>query len=159
VLILVAWEALAVVRAGLDSVVDKNLALAEKRTPAFHPVSFSAEQSLLSLWNVIFQVTGCTFWSLLWIYSVSSRLRKLRGGVVGIVTPIRWVPGALPRGKSGRGVQLTSHLQLVRRSRKRRSLHPFPHTLHRHINVEALQLLNNDGLVRRLHRRKPFELV
>jgi cupin superfamily acireductone dioxygenase involved in methionine salvage len=30
---------------------------------------------------------------------------------------------------------------------------------HRHINVEALQLLNNDGLVRRLNRRKPFELV
>jgi hypothetical protein len=31
--------------------------------------------------------------------------------------------------------------------------------LHRHINVEALQLLNNDGLVRRLNRRKPFQLV
>jgi hypothetical protein len=31
--------------------------------------------------------------------------------------------------------------------------------LHRHINVEAPQLLNNDGLVRRLNRRKPFELV
>jgi hypothetical protein len=31
--------------------------------------------------------------------------------------------------------------------------------LHRHINVEALQLLHNDGLVRRLQRTKPFELV
>jgi hypothetical protein len=31
--------------------------------------------------------------------------------------------------------------------------------LHRHINVEALQLLNNGGLVRRLKRTKPFELV
>jgi hypothetical protein len=31
--------------------------------------------------------------------------------------------------------------------------------LHRHINVEALQLLNNGGLVRRLKRKKPFELV
>ena len=31
--------------------------------------------------------------------------------------------------------------------------------LQRHINVEALQLLNNDGLVRRLTRTKPFELV
>ena len=31
--------------------------------------------------------------------------------------------------------------------------------LQRHINVEALQLLNNDGLVRRLKRTKPFELV
>jgi hypothetical protein len=31
--------------------------------------------------------------------------------------------------------------------------------LHRHINVETLQLLHNDGLVRRLQRRKPFELV
>jgi hypothetical protein len=31
--------------------------------------------------------------------------------------------------------------------------------LHRHINVEAIQLLNNGGLVRRLKRTKPFELV
>jgi hypothetical protein len=31
--------------------------------------------------------------------------------------------------------------------------------LHRRINVEALQLLHNDGLVRRLQRTKPFELV
>jgi len=31
--------------------------------------------------------------------------------------------------------------------------------IQRHINVEALQLLNNDGLVRRLKRTKPFELV
>jgi hypothetical protein len=31
--------------------------------------------------------------------------------------------------------------------------------LHRHINVEALQLLNNGSLVRRLKRTKPFELV
>jgi hypothetical protein len=31
--------------------------------------------------------------------------------------------------------------------------------LHRHNNVEALQLLDNGHLVRRLHRTKPFELV
>ena len=31
--------------------------------------------------------------------------------------------------------------------------------LQRHINVEALQLLNNVGLDRRLKRTKPFELV
>jgi hypothetical protein len=31
--------------------------------------------------------------------------------------------------------------------------------LHRHINVEAIQLLNNGGLVRRLKQTKPFELV
>ena len=31
--------------------------------------------------------------------------------------------------------------------------------LQRHINLEALQLLNNDGQVRRLKRTKPFELV
>ena len=29
----------------------------------------------------------------------------------------------------------------------------------KHVNVEALQLLDNDGLVRRLKRTKPFELV
>jgi hypothetical protein len=31
--------------------------------------------------------------------------------------------------------------------------------LHRHINVAALQLLNNGGLFRRLKRTKPFELM
>ena len=31
--------------------------------------------------------------------------------------------------------------------------------LQRHINVEALQILNNDGLIRRLKRTKPFELI
>ena len=31
--------------------------------------------------------------------------------------------------------------------------------LHQHVNVEALQLLDNTGLVRRLLRTKPFELV
>jgi hypothetical protein len=31
--------------------------------------------------------------------------------------------------------------------------------LHRHINVESLQLLHNDGLTRGLQRTKPFELV
>jgi hypothetical protein len=31
--------------------------------------------------------------------------------------------------------------------------------LHRQINVEALQLLNNGGLVRRLKRTNPFKLV
>jgi hypothetical protein len=28
-----------------------------------------------------------------------------------------------------------------------------------HVNVEAIHLLDNGGLVRRLERRKPFELV
>jgi hypothetical protein len=31
--------------------------------------------------------------------------------------------------------------------------------LHQHENVEAIQLLGNVGLVRRLQRKKPFELV
>lgn len=31
--------------------------------------------------------------------------------------------------------------------------------LHQHVNVEAIQLLDNTGLVRRLKRTKPFELV
>jgi hypothetical protein len=33
------------------------------------------------------------------------------------------------------------------------------HTYIHIINVEAIQLLNNGGLVRRLKRTKPFELV
>jgi len=31
--------------------------------------------------------------------------------------------------------------------------------LHHHVNVEAIQLLDNSALVRRLKRTKPFELV
>jgi hypothetical protein len=31
--------------------------------------------------------------------------------------------------------------------------------LHHHENVEAIQLLDNKGIVRRLQRKKPFELV
>jgi hypothetical protein len=31
--------------------------------------------------------------------------------------------------------------------------------LHQHENVEAIQLLDNVGIVRRLQREKPFELV
>jgi hypothetical protein len=42
--------------------------------------------------------------------------------------PIKWVPGAPSRGLSGRGVNLTTHLQLVPRSRKCGSIHPLPHT-------------------------------
>jgi hypothetical protein len=36
--------------------------------------------------------------------------------------------GLFPRGESGRGVKLTTHLRLVTRSRKCGSIHPFPHT-------------------------------
>jgi hypothetical protein len=36
--------------------------------------------------------------------------------------------GLFPRGESGRGVTLTTHLQLAPRSRKRGSIHPLPHT-------------------------------
>jgi hypothetical protein len=42
--------------------------------------------------------------------------------------PIKWVPGALSRGHSGRGVKLTTHLQLVPRSRKSGSTHQLLHT-------------------------------
>jgi hypothetical protein len=31
--------------------------------------------------------------------------------------------------------------------------------LHHHENAEAIQLLDNTGIVRRLQRKKPFELV
>jgi hypothetical protein len=36
--------------------------------------------------------------------------------------------GSFLRGKSSRGVKLTTHLQLVPRSRKCGSIHPLPHT-------------------------------
>jgi hypothetical protein len=38
--------------------------------------------------------------------------------------------GLFPRGKSGRGLKLISHLQAVPRTRKCRSIHPLPHSLH-----------------------------
>jgi hypothetical protein len=38
-----------------------------------------------------------------------------------------WGPLNLPRGKSGRGMKLTTHLQLVPRSRKCGCIHPLPH--------------------------------
>jgi hypothetical protein len=38
--------------------------------------------------------------------------------------------GLFPRGWSGRGVKLTTHLQLLPRSRKRWSIHPLPIRLH-----------------------------
>jgi hypothetical protein len=37
--------------------------------------------------------------------------------------------GSLPRGQSGRGVKMTTHLQLVPRSGKRGSIHQLTHTL------------------------------
>jgi hypothetical protein len=42
--------------------------------------------------------------------------------------PIQWVPWALSPGVSGRGVKLTTHLQLVLRSRKCGSIHSLPRT-------------------------------
>jgi hypothetical protein len=40
--------------------------------------------------------------------------------------PIQWVPGTLPRGQSGRGVMMTTHLHLVQRSRMRGAIPPLP---------------------------------
>jgi hypothetical protein len=44
-----------------------------------------------------------------------------------IQPPTQWVPGLFPRGQSGRGVKLTTHLQLVPKSRKCGPIHPLPH--------------------------------
>jgi hypothetical protein len=59
------------------------------------------------------------------IFSSSRRLDRPALG--SIQPPIPWVPGALSPGCNGRGVKLTTHLQLVPRSRKRGSIHPPPH--------------------------------
>jgi hypothetical protein len=42
--------------------------------------------------------------------------------------PMRWVPGALSPGVKRPERELTTHLQLVMRSRKYGSIHPLPHT-------------------------------
>jgi hypothetical protein len=42
--------------------------------------------------------------------------------------PVWWLLGLFLLGWSGRGVMLTIHLHPVPRSRKRGSMHPFPHT-------------------------------
>jgi hypothetical protein len=54
-------------------------------------------------------------------FSISSRLCFTK-------PPIEWVTGAHFPGISGRGVKLTTHLQLVPRLRNYGSLHPLPHT-------------------------------
>jgi hypothetical protein len=41
---------------------------------------------------------------------------------------IQWVQGSLSPGVKRPGVKVTTHLQLVRRSRKSGSIHPLPHT-------------------------------
>jgi hypothetical protein len=46
---------------------------------------------------------------------------------------------------------VTSKIQRFAQNHKER--------LHLHENVEAIQLLDNMGIVRRLQRKKPFELV
>jgi hypothetical protein len=44
--------------------------------------------------------------------------------------PIQWVPGVLSPGQSGRVEKLTTHLQLVPRSRTFGSIYPFSMRLH-----------------------------
>jgi hypothetical protein len=46
---------------------------------------------------------------------------------------------------------VSRELQKVAKKHERR--------LHQHENAEAIQLLDNVGIVRRLQRKKPFELV
>jgi hypothetical protein len=55
-------------------------------------------------------------------FSTSSRL-----ALESTQPPIQWVPRVLSPGESGRGVKLTTHLQLVPRSRKCGSIYPLPH--------------------------------
>jgi hypothetical protein len=52
---------------------------------------------------------------------------SFRPALGSIQPPIKWIPGSFSRGQSGRGVKLTTHLQLVPRSRKCGSIHPLPH--------------------------------
>jgi hypothetical protein len=42
--------------------------------------------------------------------------------------PVRWAPGIISQGLSGKGVKLTAHLQLMPRSRTLESIHPLSHT-------------------------------
>jgi hypothetical protein len=57
--------------------------------------------------------------SLLHVFQTSSGPTQL---------PIQWVPGLFPQGYSGRGMKLTTCLQLVPRSRKCGSINSLPHT-------------------------------
>jgi len=45
-------------------------------------------------------------------------------------SPIQWVPGLFPRGKSGRSVKLITHLHLVPTLRMRGTIPPLPTRLH-----------------------------
>jgi hypothetical protein len=50
-----------------------------------------------------------------------------RPALGSIQPPIQWSPGVIFRGYSGRGLKLTTHLQLVSRSRKCGSIHSLLH--------------------------------
>jgi hypothetical protein len=61
------------------------------------------------------------------IFSSPRRPDRLRGPSSVISTGYG---GSFPRGLSGSGVKLTTHLQLMPRSRKCGSIHPLPISLH-----------------------------
>jgi hypothetical protein len=50
------------------------------------------------------------------------------------------------------------HVDVVSRELQK-DAQKYERSLHRHEKVEAIQLLDNVGIVRRLQRKKPFELV
>jgi hypothetical protein len=69
--------------------------------------------------------------------------------------------GLFPQGKSGRGLKLTTHLQRVQRSRKRRSVHPLHYTtswpsayLVKYRDFFTLDSLNNELSLLRLIKTK-----
>jgi hypothetical protein len=89
-------------------------------------ISTFATHVTFLLADMVRQISGHHGFTLLWIHCfLSTWFRPALGPTQ---PPIQWVPGALSRGQSGRGVKLITHLQIVPRSRKCGSIHPLPHT-------------------------------
>ena len=103
------------------------------------------QQVLKPVWTYGIQLWGCT--------SQSNRniIQRFQNGVLSGIVDAPWYAQNDNLHKDLDVETVDSIIKKYAQSHEQR--------LQQHINVQAVQLLNNDGLVRRLKRTKPFELV
>lgn len=103
------------------------------------------KQVLMPVWTYGAQLWGCTKQSNIQI--IQRFQNKVLKGIVNAPWYIRTVD-------LHRDLKMDVVVDIIK---KHAEAHE--HRLHRHVNVEAIQLLDNTDIVRRLKRTKPFELV
>lgn len=103
------------------------------------------KQVLMPVWTYGIQLWGCTRYSNIEI--IQRFQNKVLRGVVN-------APWYVRNKDLHRDLKVDSVIDTIKK-------HAEAHErrLHRHVNVEAIQLLDNTDIVRRLKRTKPFELV